>query len=108
MELNRFLLVLGLGLLVPACSHLGQVELSDLAGDSSSAIHSAAGQKIDGYTKRDQVYYQYHGYVRLDGPDSLRFSPVKFEVEGTTEDPPPPGVERFTLPTGEVKSLNLD
>lgn len=97
-----------LAFLLAACSHLGQVELRDLTEDSGSAIHSPAGQKIDGYTKFDNIYYQYHGYVRLDGPDSLRFSPVRFELEGRTEDPPPPGVERFTLPTSEVKSLNLD
>jgi hypothetical protein len=108
--MNRLLLpaALSLSMLLAACSHLGQADLRDLAGDSDSAIHSPAGQKIDGYTKSDDVYYQYHGYVRLDGPDSLRFSPVKFEMEGKTEAPSPPGVERFTVPTSEVKSLNLD
>jgi len=108
--MNRFR-----GLVVPAvafflygCSHLGPAAMSDLAADSDNAIHSAAGQKIDGYTKTDHVYYQYHGYVRFDGPDSLRFSPVQFEMEGKTEDPPPPGADRFTLPATEVTSLNLD
>jgi len=108
MSLLRNLLLPCLALLLSGCSHLGQVALSDLAADSDNAIHSPAGQKIDGYTKTDRVYYQYHGYVRFDGPDSLRFSPVQFEMEGKTEDPPPPGADRFTLPAAEVTSLNLD
>ena len=98
------LLVLALG----SCAHLGNVALGDLLEDPGSDLHSAEGQKIDGYTKSDDVYYQYHGYVRLDGADSLRFSPVKFEREGRTEDPPPPGQDRFTLGVAEVKSFNLD
>ena len=99
---------LALGALLAACAHLGNVDLRDLTEDEDSDIHSPAGQKIDGYTKTDDVYYQYHGYIRLDGADSLRFSPVQFEQEGRTEDPPPPGSDRFTLPASEVKSLNLD
>jgi hypothetical protein len=108
MKGTRFLFVLALGSIVAACAHLGNIELGDLVEDDDSDIHSAAGQKIDGYTKTDDVYYQYHGYVRLDGRDSLRFSPVKFEREGETEDPPPPGADRFTLAVMEVKSLNPD
>jgi hypothetical protein len=91
-----------------SCAHFGHVEIGDLTNDANSDIHTQAGQKIDGYTKTDQVYYQYHGWVRLDGPDSLRFSTVKFELEGTTQDPAPPGNDRFTLPVSEVKSFNLD
>ena len=108
--MNRIgpLLLLALCVSVAACSHFRDVELREMTEDSDSDIHSPAGQKIDGYTKVDQVYYQYHGWVRLDGPDSLRFSPVKFELEGTTHDPPPPGNDRFTLPVSEVKSFNLD
>ena len=108
MRPNRFLIALAFGSLLAACAHLGHPDLRDLIEDDNSDIHSPAGQQIDGFTKTDDVYYQYHGYVRLDGPDSLRFSPVSFEVEGKTEDPPPPGADRFTLPTTEVKSLNLD
>ena len=91
-----------------SCAHLGNASLQDLVEDDDSDLHSASGQKIDGYTKSDDIYYQYHGYVRIDGPDSLRFSPVKFEQEGETENPPPPGQDRFTLGVSEVKSLNLD
>ncbi|HET9250736.1 MAG TPA: hypothetical protein VFP58_01295 [Candidatus Eisenbacteria bacterium] len=91
-----------------ACAHLGHAAIGDLVADSDSDLHSRAGQKIDGYTKTDDIYYQYHGYVRLDGADSLRFSPVEFELEGKNEDPPPPGQDRFTLGVSEVKSLNLD
>ena len=108
--MNRIglLLLLSLCVSVGACSHLRDVELHEMIESSDSDLHSSAGQKIDGYTTVDQVYYQYHGWVRLDGPDSLRFSPVKFEMEGTTQDPPPPGNDRFTLPVAEVKSFNLD
>jgi len=91
-----------------SCAHLGHASLRYLVEDDDSDLHSASGQKIDGYTKSDDIYYQYHGYVRIDGADSLRFSPVKFEREGETENPPPPGQDRFTLGVAEVKSLNLD
>jgi hypothetical protein len=108
-RLLRFALVtlcVAVGASISACAHV--VELGDLTADSGSGIHSREGQKIDGYTRTDQVYYRYNGWVRLDGPDSLRFSPVQFELEGKTHDPPPAGVDKFTLPVSEVKSLNLD
>lgn len=93
---------------IASCSYARHAEVRDLVSDEGSQLRSADGEKIDGYTTTDGIYYRYKGWVRLDGADSLRFSPVPFEREGKTQDPAPPGVDRFTLPVSEVKSINLD
>ena len=105
---STLLLIIVLASVLGSCAHLGNAPLGDLLNDPNSGLHSEDGQKIDGYTKVDNVYYQYHGFVRLDGRDSLRFSSGKFEREGRTEHPTSPGQDRFTLGVSEVKSLNLD
>jgi hypothetical protein len=93
---------------IAACSYARHAEVRDLAADEDGTLRSAAGVEFDGYTKTDGIYYRYKGYVRLDGADSLRFSPIPFEQEGKSQDPAPPGSDRFTLPVSEVKSINLD
>ena len=103
----RLSLILLCGL-VAACSRYHHTDLPELTGDSDGPIHQPSGQRIDGYTTTDRVYHSYRGWVRLDGPDSLRFSPVEFELEGKNHDAPPAGAERFTLPAAEVKSLDID
>ena len=108
MNRSRLLVAVLLCAAIAACSYARHAEVRDLAADEDGTLRSAADEEIDGYTKTDGIYYRYKGWVRLDGADSLRFSPVAFEQEGKTQDPAPPGVDRFTLPVSEVKSINLD
>ena len=57
------------------CSTIRQVPMDPGIPEAKTEVGRESGQRIEGYTTSDGVQHEFDGWVRLAGPDSLRFRP---------------------------------
>jgi hypothetical protein len=58
------------------CSTIRRIPMDPGIPEAETKAAHESGQRIEGYTTADGVHLKFDGWVRLAGPDSLRFSPA--------------------------------